>query len=122
MGVLYPFYEFFQKEPLAMAPPGYSMAIGLKKGFPVTKINKKTKNKRGKPSKHLKFIKDLCREVTGFSPDGRRKMELLKVSRGKRALKFLKKRLGTHQRAKRKREELSNVLVQMRKAASQKTT
>jgi len=45
-------------------------------------------------------------------------MELLRVSRDKRALKFLKKRLGTHLRAKKKRDELSNVLVQLRKAAS----
>ena len=34
-------------------------------------------------------------------------MELLRVSRDKRALKFLKKRLGTHLRAKKKRDELS---------------
>lgn len=47
-------------------------------------------------------------------------MELLRVSRDKRALKFLKKRLGTHLRAKKKRDELSNVLVQQRKAASHK--
>ncbi|CAG0887008.1 unnamed protein product [Cyprideis torosa] len=45
-------------------------------------------------------------------------IRLLQVSKDKRALKFLKKRLGTHLRAKRKREELSNVLVQMRKAAA----
>jgi len=47
-------------------------------------------------------------------------MELLRVSRDKRALKFLKKRLGTHLRAKKKRDELSSVLVQQRKAASHK--
>lgn len=84
----------------------------------------------------------------GHSPYEKRAMELLKVSKDKRALKFLKKRvsffcswnpafifvvtdevlisvseilqLGTHIRAKRKREELSNVLTQMRKQASAK--
>ncbi len=45
-------------------------------------------------------------------------MELLRISKDKRALKFLKRRLGTHLRAKRKRDELSNVLVQQRKAAA----
>jgi large subunit ribosomal protein L36e len=45
-------------------------------------------------------------------------MELLKVSKDKRALKFLKRRLGTHIRAKRKREELGNILAHMRKAAA----
>ena len=43
-----------------------------------------------------------------------------KVSKDKRALKFIKKRVGTHIRAKRKREELSNVLAAMRKAAAKK--
>merc|ERR1712071_548869 len=48
-------------------------------------------------------------------PHMKRTMELLKISKDKRALKFLKRRLGTHLRAKRKREELGAVLVQMRK-------
>lgn len=43
-------------------------------------------------------------------------MELLRISKDKRALKFLKKRLGTHLRGKRKRDELSQVIVQQRKA------
>jgi large subunit ribosomal protein L36e len=47
-------------------------------------------------------------------------MELLKVSKDKRALKFLKRRLGTHIRAKRKREELGTILAHMRKAAAHK--
>ena len=44
-------------------------------------------------------------------------MEILKMSKDKHALKFIKKRVGTHIRAKRKREELSNGLAAMRKAA-----
>jgi large subunit ribosomal protein L36e len=47
-------------------------------------------------------------------------MELLKVSKDKRALKFIKKSVDTHIRAKRKWEELSNVLAAMRKAAAKK--
>lgn len=47
-------------------------------------------------------------------------MELLRVSKDKRALKFLKKRLGTHLRGKKKRDELSQVLVAQRKAAGAK--
>uniref|UniRef100_A0A4W6FGK5 Large ribosomal subunit protein eL36 n=1 Tax=Lates calcarifer TaxID=8187 RepID=A0A4W6FGK5_LATCA len=60
-------------------------------------------------TKHSKFIRDTIREVCGFAPYERR-----------RALKFIKKRIGTHIRAKRKREELSNVLAAMRKAAAKK--
>uniref|UniRef100_A0A672LXH7 60S ribosomal protein L36 n=1 Tax=Sinocyclocheilus grahami TaxID=75366 RepID=A0A672LXH7_SINGR len=71
-------------------------------------------------TKHTKFVRDMIREVCGFAPYERRAMELLKVSKDKRALKFIKKRVGTHIRAKRKREELSNILAAMRKAAAKK--
>lgn len=43
-------------------------------------------------------------------------MELLKVSKDKRALKFIKKRVGKNIQAKMKREELKSVLDAMRKA------
>jgi large subunit ribosomal protein L36e len=45
-------------------------------------------------------------------------MELLKVSKDKCVLKFIKKRMGTHICAKRELEELSDVLAAMRKAAA----
>nr|CAJ17424.1 ribosomal protein L36e [Biphyllus lunatus] len=106
--------------------PRYEIAVGLQRGHKTTKIPTKT-NKEGKPiprparlkgiqTKHSKFVRDLIREVVGHAPYEKRAMELLKVSKDKRALKFLKRRLGTHIRAKRKREELSNILTQMRKA------
>ncbi|XP_015113491.1 60S ribosomal protein L36 [Diachasma alloeum] len=111
--------------------PRYELAIGLNKGHKTTKIrvakNKGEKEKtvalrparlKGRQTKHSKFVRDLIREVTGHAPYEKRAMELLKVSKDKRALKFLKRRLGTHIRAKRKREELGNILVQMRKAAA----
>ncbi|KAL7743730.1 hypothetical protein ACLKA6_016791 [Drosophila palustris] len=83
--------------------------------------DKKVKGLRGSrlkniQTRHTKFTRDLVREVVGHAPYEKRTMELLKVSKDKRALKFLKRRLGTHIRAKRKREELSNILTQLRKA------
>ncbi|XP_021460429.1 60S ribosomal protein L36 [Oncorhynchus mykiss] len=100
----------------------YPMAVGLSKGHPVTKNVTAPKHgrRRGRLTKHSKFVRDMIREVCGFAPYERRAMELLKVSKDKRALKFIKKRIGTHIRAKRKREELSNVLAAMRKAAAKK--
>ncbi|WP_411018607.1 hypothetical protein, partial [Salmonella sp. s29873] len=74
---------------------------------------------KGIQTKHTKFVRDLIREVCGHAPYEKRAMELLTVSKDKRALKYLKRRLGTHIRAKRKREELSNILTQMRKAQAQ---
>lgn len=69
-------------------------------------------------SKHNKFVRDIVREVAGFSGYEKRCMELLRVSKDKRALKFLKRRLGTHLRGKAKRDEMSGVLVAQRKAAA----
>ncbi|XP_005996967.3 large ribosomal subunit protein eL36-like [Latimeria chalumnae] len=96
----------------------YPMAIGLNKGHVVTKNVSKPRQcrRRGRLTKHTKFVRDMC----GFAPYERHAMELLKVSKDKRALKFIKKRVGTHIRVKQKREELSNILVAMRKAAAKK--
>lgn len=59
-------------------------------------------------------MRNLIREVAGFAPYEKRITELLKVGKDKRALKVAKRKLGTHKRAKKKREEMSNVLRKMR--------
>ncbi|EAW62038.1 hCG1782906 [Homo sapiens] len=56
----------------------------------------------------------------GFAPNERHAMELLEVSKDNWALKFIKKRVGTHICANRKQEELSNILAAKRKAAAHK--
>uniref|UniRef100_A0A2I3HLK1 60S ribosomal protein L36 n=1 Tax=Nomascus leucogenys TaxID=61853 RepID=A0A2I3HLK1_NOMLE len=88
----------------------YPMAMGLDKGHKVIKNMSKPRQSRRRSclTKHTKFVRDMTREVCGFTPYERRAMELLKVSKDKR---FIKKRVGTHIRNKRKREELSNVLL-----------
>lgn len=124
-----------------MTKPRYESVIGLQKGHKVTKNNYQSRpvSKKGvswqrcfvlhhhlhrffsilqKLTKHNKFIRSIVREISGFAPFERRTMELLRVSKDKRALKFLKKRLGTHLRGKRKRDELSQVLISQRKAAA----
>merc|ERR1712098_40564 len=98
----------------------YNLAVGLNKGHKVTKLEagRKTRPTRGKgaATKHAKFVRELVRELVGFAPFERRCQELLKISKDKRALKFCKKRLGTHIRGKRKREEMQAMLQKMRKA------
>ncbi|KAK1152531.1 60S ribosomal protein L36, partial [Acipenser oxyrinchus oxyrinchus] len=76
----------------------YPMAVGLNKGHPTTKnvMKPRQSRRRGRLTKHTKFVRDMIREVCGFAPYERRAMELLKVSKDKRALKFIKKRVGTH--------------------------
>ncbi|KAF5278928.1 hypothetical protein FQR65_LT15487 [Abscondita terminalis] len=81
--------------------PRYEIAVGLQKGHKTTKIKAgKTKAEKMRPArlkgiqtKHTKFIRELVREVLGYAPYEKRAMELLKVSKDKRALKFLKRRL-----------------------------
>ncbi|KAL2324545.1 hypothetical protein Fmac_023603 [Flemingia macrophylla] len=71
-------------------------------------------DRKGKTSKRVHFVRNLIREVAGFAPYEKRITELLKVGKDKRALKVAKRKLGTHKRAKKKREEMSNVLRKMR--------
>ncbi|ESO89612.1 hypothetical protein LOTGIDRAFT_192827 [Lottia gigantea] len=101
----------------------YDMAVGIKKGHKVTKIENPKKNKanrmKGRNTKKNKFVRDLVREIVGLSPYEKRCQELLRVSREKRALKFCKKRLGAHTRGKKKREEMQAILNAIRKAAKE---
>ncbi|KAK6936833.1 Ribosomal protein L36e [Dillenia turbinata] len=93
-----------------MAPkqPNTGLFVGLNKGHIVTK-----KELAPRPSDRKG---SLIREVAGFAPYERRITELLKVGKDKRALKVAKRKLGTHKRAKKKREEMSSVLRKMRSA------
>ncbi|KAB1254184.1 60S ribosomal protein L36 [Camelus dromedarius] len=81
------------------------VAMGLNKGHKVTKNVSKPRRSRRRVrlTKHTEFVRDVIREVCGFAPYERRAVELLKVSKDKRALKFIKKWVGTH--APRQEEE-----------------
>merc|ERR1739838_458635 len=94
--------------------------VGPNKGHKGTKNPQpeRQSRKRGINTKANKFVRETVREVMGFAPYERRALELLRVSKDKRCLRFLKKRLGAHIRAKAKREEMSGVIQQQRKAAA----
>merc|ERR1719354_1238941 len=98
-----------------MAPT--EICVGLNKGHKVTKNTPKTKVSRTKGvlSKRVKFVRDVVQEVCGFAPYEKRALELLKINKDKRALKFVKKRLGTHTRGKRKRDDLARIQKAMRR-------
>lgn len=94
------------------------LSRGLDKGYKVTKTAKTVKASRhkGALSKKSKIAREIVREIVGFAAYERRAMELLRISRDKKALKFLKKRIGQHQRAKKKRDEMQQVITNQRKA------
>jgi len=99
------------------------LAVGLNKGFITTKLSEKKTRERpvlrkGRKSKRVGLIRQIVREATGFAPYEKRILELLKTGLSKdskKALKVCKQRLGTHLRAKRKRDEIEEVLRQQRK-------
>lgn len=93
------------------------IAVGLNKGHVVTKREKVERpgNRKGRASKRVRFVRDIIREVAGQAPYEKRVMELLKVGKDKRALKVCKRKLGTHVRGKRKREEMAALLRKMKK-------
>ncbi|XP_042464027.1 60S ribosomal protein L36-3-like [Zingiber officinale] len=103
-----------------MAPPQpkTGLFVGLNKGHIVTRreLPPRPSSRKGKTSKRVHFVRSLIREVAGFAPYEKRITELLKVGKDKRALKVAKRKLGTHKRAKKKREEMANVLRKMRSA------
>ncbi|PKU83132.1 60S ribosomal protein L36-2 [Dendrobium catenatum] len=113
---------------MAPAQPKTGLFVGLNKGHIVTKreLPPRPSSRKGetnhfsleataeKTSKRVHFVRNLIREVAGFAPYEKRITELLKVGKDKRALKVAKRKLGTHKRAKKKREEMANVLRKMR--------
>ena len=97
------------------------IAIGKNKGHAVTKFKVSEKqSKKVRPSqrkgalgKRVRLIRQVIGEVGGVSTYEKRVIEFLKagsVKDTKRALKLSKKALGTHRRAKLKRENLMNLL------------
>ncbi|KAJ9533165.1 component of cytosolic 80S ribosome and 60S large subunit [Haematococcus lacustris] len=93
------------------------IAVGLNKGHVTTKRDvsaQRPSRRKGTLGKRVKFVRDIVREVAGLAPYEKRIVELLKLGKDKRALKVAKRKLGTHLRGKRKREELAGL---MRKTA-----
>jgi large subunit ribosomal protein L36e len=66
--------------------PRYEICVGLDKGHKTTPntLKKRPASNKGKNTAHNKFVRDLIREVVGFSPYERRAMELLRISKDKR--------------------------------------
>jgi len=103
-------------------PEPTGLAAGLNKGFIVTRreLKQKPSYRRGKRGERVSLVREVVREVVGFAPYERRMIELIKIgsaSTFKRSLKLAKKRLGTHRRGKKKRDEMSEAVAAMRKKA-----
>jgi len=87
------------------------ISVGLKKGYPVTKRTAAVRpsQTKGRLSKRVKDVRDLIGEVVGLAPYEKRLLDMLKTggaSSEKRMYKFAKRRLGTHKRAQKKRDQI----------------
>eukprot|EP00747_Dinoflagellata_sp_TGD_P161884 gnl/TRDRNA2_/TRDRNA2_178878_c0_seq1.p1 gnl/TRDRNA2_/TRDRNA2_178878_c0~~gnl/TRDRNA2_/TRDRNA2_178878_c0_seq1.p1 ORF type:complete len:115 (-),score=31.45 gnl/TRDRNA2_/TRDRNA2_178878_c0_seq1:100-444(-) len=104
----------------AAKPEATGIACGMNKGFIVTRkvLPKKASYRKGRCSVRNNLVREVVREVSGFTPYERRMIELIKIGSSatfKRALKLAKKRLGTHKRGKKKRDEMQEAVAQMRR-------
>ena len=92
-----------------------SIAVGLHKGFVVTKPTQPKQERTNKHTAllHSREVRKLVRSMLGLTSFEKRMLEMFKVDNKKvqkRAFKILKKRLGTRGRAlKRKSDYMSMI-------------
>eukprot|EP01118_Nematostelium_gracile_P000017 TRINITY_DN1001_c0_g1_i1.p1 TRINITY_DN1001_c0_g1~~TRINITY_DN1001_c0_g1_i1.p1 ORF type:complete len:122 (-),score=35.38 TRINITY_DN1001_c0_g1_i1:37-402(-) len=100
----------------AAAPKKASISVGLNKGHLLAKRKQKERpvHRKGIQSNRQKLIKEVIRDVVGFTPYEKRLMELLRNGLDKRALKLAKRKLGTHRRGKNKWNEMQTAVRKVR--------
>lgn len=62
-------------------PAVEGLAVGLEKGYHVTKNTRKVRQSRhkGRISKKIRIARELVREIAGYTPYEKRVMELLRI-------------------------------------------
>ncbi|SHO77151.1 Similar to S.cerevisiae protein RPL36B (Ribosomal 60S subunit protein L36B) [Malassezia sympodialis ATCC 42132] len=98
--------------------PRTDLVWGINRGHPTNRriLAPRPVSKKAVASERVKAVRSVIREVAGFAPYERRAMELIRNSKDKRARKFIKRRIGTIGRAKRKMEILTGVIAEQRRA------
>eukprot|EP00754_Rhynchopus_humris_P006087 Rhum_TRINITY_DN12976_c0_g1::Rhum_TRINITY_DN12976_c0_g1_i1::g.55430::m.55430/K02920/RP-L36e, RPL36; large subunit ribosomal protein L36e len=111
-----------KKDGVRTPKSGTGVSRGLNKGHVTTKRSKAVSStKRLSLQKNkLNAVKEVVMETAGLSPYERRIVELLKVQREKRALRFCKRRLGSFARGKKKREIMSSLIRKQAAKAAKK--
>jgi large subunit ribosomal protein L36e len=97
------------------------IAVGLDKGYETEKRTRPTRRAKGAKTAKIDVCREIVREVAGLLPYERRLLDMLKTggaSSEKRMYKFAKKRLGSHKRAVKKRDDIKEVYSSMRAKAA----
>lgn len=97
--------------------------VGLNKGFIVTKpkVNThkaKPSRRKGTLGKRVAMVREIMREVSGLAPYERKMMEMIRTgvaSKEKKAVKLARRRLGTHHRATKKRDDINELIRAQRR-------
>ena len=85
--------------------------VGLNKGFIVTKPKVNTRkakpsHRKGALGKRVSLVREVIREISGLAPYERKMIEMIRTgvpAKEKKAVRLGRARLGTHQRAQRKK-------------------
>ena len=92
--------------------------VGMNKGKTVTLPAKQAWKsrpvlKKGRITKRVSAIRELIREIAGFSPMEKRMLEMLRTgvqAKEKKAVKHCRQKIGTHRRAQLKRDDLLRII------------
>lgn len=92
-----------------------SYAVGLNKGFVVTKLEKvkRPAMRKAKTSNRVREIRKIMRSVCELSPLEKKLLEMFKTGVNqveKRAFRILKKKLGTRSRATKRKLKLQQYI------------
>ena len=94
--------------------------VGLNKGHVVNAIPSKKRpvHRKGRISNRAKAVREVMREVCGFSPLEKKMLEMIRTgiaAKEKKAVKIARQKLGTHQRAQKRRDALSAFIQSQRR-------
>ncbi len=97
-----------------------SFAVGLNKGFIVTKVKKVDRpvDRKRRTSERVRSIRKIVKSVAGMTGFEKRILEMFKTGVSKvekRAFKLIKRRLGTRRRATKKRDEFGRIIKNLAK-------
>ena len=98
------------------------LAIGPNKGHACASTKKVWRSrpvlKKGKITKRVQHVREVIREVAGFSNLEKKMIELIRTgvaSKEKKAVKTARAKLGTHRRAILKRDAIGKIIQQQRR-------